>query len=51
MNELRSKHNRKLAPVLLGQLLGMARGYYDHLEKSIRLKENEYGLKHWKPFL
>lgn len=51
MNELRSKPNRKNVPPILALLLKSARTYYARLEKSIRLKENEYKLPIWKQFL
>jgi hypothetical protein len=40
MNELRAKTNRKNQPFILGQMLKLARNYYQRLEKTIRTKEN-----------
>lgn len=38
-------------PALLGQLVRLARNYYQKLERSIRLKENDYKLPLWKQFV
>lgn len=38
MNELRAKTNRKNQPFILGQMLKLARNYYQRLEKTIRTK-------------
>lgn len=51
MNELRARPNRKNVPPILALLLKSARTYYSKLERSIRLKENEYKLPIWKQFL
>jgi hypothetical protein len=51
MNELRSKTNRKNQPFILGQMLKLARTYYQRLEKTIQTKENEYKLPVWKYFI